>query len=195
MSDCPNPLTYIGSVCQADQSVQAVEVACQEGGSHTIAPIKVHWESCKRNEVCIDLESDPAHPEAYCIANAAWNVLKYGSTKAGMRNLLTAETWVRIAVPKEGGEPVPLRAAQAKLVGKFTPIKLDADFLVLAAYREEWVEDEPVRRLTGSEDCKSCFDVTMMPVPHGTGLLRAKVIAPPHVEGLGGATLYLFTVE
>lgn len=182
-------------MCVNDRSLQAVIVGCREGTPESPTHIQAHDESCEQNEICIDLEGDPEHPEAYCIANAAWNVVRTGSNKPWMRNLLTAEAWFKVAVPKEGEEPVPLRAAQAKLVGTYTPVKLVADYIALAAYREEMVEDEPVRRVTGSDDCKSCYDVTMSPVPQGTSLLRARVIVPPHVVSLGPASLYLFTVE
>ena len=191
MSNCPVDLEYFGSLCRHDRSLQAVMVACRKG-----LTTEFHNESCGHKEICIDLELREGPSEAYCVAAAAWRrVMRSSIIRPGMHNLLTAEAWAKIDVPQEGGEPVQLRAAQARLLGSFTPILLEADYIVLAAYRDEEVEHEPVRRLTADDDCKECFSVSMWPVPQGTSILRAKVIAPQRVADLGGASLYLFTVE
>ena len=194
MDSCPPPFIFAFSACASSVSQQAVGILCSDkpGGP----PVKLQHDACReREEFCIEDISPGVENDrrAYCVSSNAFSSIDFASRQ--QPNLLTADTSFQLPVPGSGGEPVRLSTAQARLVGRFTPTRLQADFLALVSYREEDVLGKKVDRFTGGDDCRDCIAASMRPVPLGTTVLKAKVIAGPEIGNLGGAYLYIITVE
>lgn len=46
-----------------------------------------------------------------------------------------------------------------------------------------------------SHECRDCFEIRMKPIPQETDVLNAKIIPSQQIARLGGAFIYLITIE